>query len=88
MEECVDNSRQQSRMKFVDFQKFLYVASNITTISTSPESEEILVRYLEALRNQNNCVHYVTFKKLITVAAAHAKLCLRNMILVDDVVVR
>ena len=90
MNESLDAS-QQCRMEFEDFQKFLYVASNIS-ITTSPECEEILIRYLEALRSRDDDNHYtafeISFKKLITVAAAHAKLCLRNMILVDDAVVR
>lgn len=77
-------------MNFHHFQKYLYIASNIS-VSITPEGEEILRLYLDALRNRavdsfKNC--NISIKKLICVAGAHARLCLRSSILVDDSVVR
>jgi DNA replicative helicase MCM subunit Mcm2 (Cdc46/Mcm family) len=72
------------------FQKYLYISSSIS-VSITAEAEEVLSLYLAALRNRdvesfNN--YDISLKKLIGISEAHAKLCLRNKILVDDAVIR
>ena len=85
-----DFSAHDPQVDFYDFQKYLYIASEISVTAT-PESEQVLHFYLEALKNRSidsSLIYNISFKKLIHVAAAHAKLCLRNSILIDDSVVR
>lgn len=89
--ESIDKAyANRTMLDFTQFQKYLYIASNIS-VSVTPEAEEVLELYLAALRNRdsesfNN--YDISVKKLICMAVAHAKLCLRNKVLVDDSIIR
>ena len=83
--------KQRAQISFHDFQQFIHIASNISVSQTS-ESKELLIDYIEALKKRDIydtlISSHVSFKKLSHVAAAHAKLCLRNQVLVDDSAIR
>ena len=88
--EYLDKSDHSRNIDPDEFQKYLYISSNIS-VSVTPEAEEFLTFYLTALRNRNleSFNNYdISLKKLICISEAHAKLCLRNKILVDDSIIR